>query len=155
MLPDKIPIEVRPITPRDIDAIMAIDQKITGRPSQAFWQSKLASHIERAPSGCLAAESDGRVVGFVLGDIRGWAFMEPLTGWLDFLGVDPDFQGKGVGRRLIAALYEYFRTSGITHVNALIDWNDAELVEYLRSLGFRRGEFVHLHRPMDADPPPP
>ena len=133
-----------------------IDQQITGRPTQAFWQSKLASHIERAPNGCLAAEVDGRVAGFILGDIRGWAFMEAQSGWLDFLGVDPDYQHKGVGRLLVAALYAYFQGAGVTEVNALIDWNDAELVEYLRSLGFRRGEYVHLHRAVDdeASPPP-
>jgi flavin-dependent dehydrogenase/ribosomal protein S18 acetylase RimI-like enzyme len=144
-------IEIRQLTPRDIEAIMEIDRKITGRSDGHSWEPRLAACIARDPQGCLVAESGGRVVGFILGDIRGWEFNIPLCGWIDVMGVDPAYQGRGVGRRLVAALFEHFRRSGIQEVNALVNWNEAGLVEYFRSLGFRRGEFVHLQ--MSLSPP--
>jgi GNAT superfamily N-acetyltransferase len=128
----------------DIEAILEIDGKITGQPSAQAWEARLAACIGRDPRGCLAAEVGGRVVGFVLGELRGWEFNIPLCGWIDVMGVDPDFQGQGVGRRLLGELLGYFREAGIGEVNALINWNEAGLVEYFRSMGFRRGEFIHL-----------
>lgn len=137
-------INIRPLNVRDIDALMKIDEKITGKPHTSFWESKVASYLEREPGACLAAVVDDRVVGFILGDIRGWEFAIPLTGWIEVIGVDKDYQGKGIGRALIDALIEYFRQNNIEFVQAMINWNDGDLIDYLRSMGFERGEYINL-----------
>lgn len=139
---------IRRLTVRDIEAILRIDEKITGRPNEAFWASKLAEYIERDPAACLAAELEGKVVGFILGDIRGWEFNIPRSGWLEIMGVDPDHRGSGIGRKLAEALFEHFKQSGVDQVHTMISWNDPHLVEYFRSLGFSRGEFIHLQKPL-------
>jgi ribosomal protein S18 acetylase RimI-like enzyme len=54
--------------------------------------------------------------------------------------------GKGAGRRLAEALFEHFKESGVQTVHTTISWNDPHLVDYFRSLGFSRGEFVHLQK---------
>ncbi len=48
----------------------------------------------------LKAQSDGRLVGFVLGD------PQPRQGfsWIATIGVHPDFQRRGIGARLLAAV---------------------------------------------------
>ena len=142
-------VEVRALIPRDIEAVMQIDEKIKRRPTaNAYWESKLADFMERDPNACLAAVDDGRVVGFILGEIRGWEVRMERSGWIEVLGVDPGSQGRGIGRQLVEALLEYFRQSGVEHVDTLLNWNDTDLVEYFRSVGFHRGDFVHLRRPL-------
>jgi hypothetical protein len=38
------------------------------------------------------------------------------------------------------------KESGVQTVHTTISWNDPHLVDYFRSLGFSRGEFVHLQK---------
>jgi N-acetylglutamate synthase-like GNAT family acetyltransferase len=58
----------------------------------------------------------------------------------------PRNQGKGAGRRLAEALFEHLKESGVQTVHTTISWNDPHPVDYFRSLGFSRGEFVHLQK---------
>lgn len=139
------PATIRRMTVRDIDAVMAIDQKITGRPHAAYWESKAAAFIAGEPDACLVAEdAGGRVVGFLLGGTRGWSYGVERHGWLEVMGVDPDAQGKGVSRMLLDALVAYLRGVGVTSIQTVVDWNDGGLVDYFRANGFERGELVSL-----------
>ncbi len=137
-------IKIRKLTARDIDAVMKIDEKITGKPQEAYWAGKIASYLSREPDACLAAEINGKVVGFVLGDIRGWEYTIPLCGWIDIMGVDISYQGKGVGKLLIEALFEIFKNSEVETVVTVVNWNDGDLIDYFRSQGFERGEYINL-----------
>jgi ribosomal protein S18 acetylase RimI-like enzyme len=131
---------------QDADAVLRINERITGRPPEAQWGSKIIDDINRNPLGCLVAEDAGAIVGFILGDIRGWEFAIPKSGWIEIVGVDPRFQGKGVARALIETLHAYFRNNNVTRVMTMVNWNDGGLVGFFRSLGFERSEFIILEK---------
>ena len=135
---------VRRMTVRDIDEVLRIDEKITGKPHSAYYQSKAAAYIARAPEYCLVAEHRDRVIGFVLGDVRGWEFAAELSGWLEIIGIDPDYHGQGVSRALMDRLCESFRKAGVQIVNTMVNWNDGDLIDYFQANGFNRGEYVNL-----------
>lgn len=139
-------VTVRRMSPQDTDAILKINEKITGRPHEAQWESRIIDLLARNPLGCLVAEAEGKIAGFVLGDIRGWEFAIPKSGWIEIVGVDPDFQGKGVARALIEKLGLYFRNHNVEQVLTMVNWNDAGLVGFFRSLGFERSEFIVLEK---------
>ena len=142
-------VNVRNMTVRDIDEVLRIDEKITGKPHAAYYESKAASYISRGPEYCLVAEHRGRVVGFVLGDVRGWEFAAELSGWMEIIGVDPEYHGRGVSRALMNELFARFRRAGVTVVNTMINWNDGDLIDYFRANGFERGEYVNLVKRFD------
>jgi ribosomal protein S18 acetylase RimI-like enzyme len=131
--------------------MMRIDEKIPGLPHSAYYQSKAAAYIRRAPDSCLVAEQGGRVVGFVLGDVRGWEFATELSGWLEIIGVDPDCQGQGVSRALLDELCARFRGAGVRVVNTMVNWNDGHLIDYFRANGFDPGEYVNLVKQLDQE----
>ena len=139
-------VTVRRMSPQDTEAVLKINEKITGRPHEAQWESRIIDLLARNPLGCLVAEVDGNVAGFVLGDIRGWEFAIPKSGWIEIVGVDPDFQGKGVARALIEKLGIFFRNHNVEQVLTMVNWNDAGLVGFFRSLGFERSEFIVLEK---------
>lgn len=57
------------------------------------------------PENCVGAEMDGRLVGFLLGHIKGGEFgTNDGTAWVEILGVDPEFKNEGIGR----GLFDYF-----------------------------------------------
>src|SRR5207237_3988234 len=98
-------VRIRPMNELDIEGICRIDEKITGRYRPEVWEQRAAYYIRRDPDSSQVAEVDGRVVGFMLGEVRGGEFgLEEPTGWVEFFGVDPSSREKGVGRNLIEAL---------------------------------------------------
>ncbi len=139
-------ITVRRMRTQDADAVLRINERITGRPYEAQWASKIIDDITRNPLGCLVAEDGGEIVGFILGDIRGWEFAIPKSGWIEIVGVDPRFQGKGVARSLIETLHAYFRNNNVSRVMTMVNWNDGGLVGFFRALGFERSEFIILEK---------
>lgn len=139
-------ITVRRMRTQDADAVLHINEKITGRPYEAQWASKIIDDITRNPLGCLVAEEGGEIVGFILGDIRGWEFAIPKSGWIEIVGVDPRFQGKGVARVLIETLHTYFRNHNVDRIMTMVNWNDGGLVGFFRALGFERSEFIILEK---------
>lgn len=144
-------VVVRAMTVRDIDEVLRLNRRITGREPAAYYASKCAEYIARSPDTSLVAEHAGRVVGFALGDVRGWEFAAKLSGWLEVIGVDPDYRGRGVSTMLLEELFARFRRAGVSHVNTMVDWNDGDLVDYFRAHGFDRGDYVNLVRRVDEE----
>jgi ribosomal protein S18 acetylase RimI-like enzyme len=136
---------------QDAEAVLAINEKITGKPHEAQWESRIIDALTRNPLGCLVAEAEGKVVGFILGDIRGWEFAIPKSGWIEIVGVDPAFQGKGVARALIEKLEIYFRNHNVERIQTMVNWNEGGLVGFFRSLGFERSEFILLEKGSDRE----
>jgi ribosomal protein S18 acetylase RimI-like enzyme len=127
-------VTIRRMTVRDIDAVMRIDETITGVPHAAYWESKAAAFIAKEPDTCLVAEdANGRIVGFVLAGTRGWAY-----------GVEPAAQGMGVSTMLLDAAVARLRDVGVTSIQTVVDWNDGALVDYFRANGFECGDLVNL-----------
>src|SRR4029079_1770597 len=103
---------------------VAIDEKISGKYRPEVWENRILYYLRRDPESSVVAESGGRVVGFMLGEVRSGEFgLEEPTGWIEVLGVDPETRGGGIGRRLAEAMLLHFRTKGGTTVPTLADPN--------------------------------
>ena len=139
-------ITVRRMHTQDAEDVLRIDEKITGTPNEAQWESRIIDQMTRNPLGCLVAEAEGKVVGFIFGEIRGWEFAIPKSGWIEIVGVDPEYHGKGVARVLIEKLHVYFRNHNVERVMTMVNWNDPGLVSFFRAVGFERSEFIILEK---------
>ena len=92
-------LKIRPVDELDLEDIGALDEKISGRYRPEVWERRVGYYLRRDPDASLVAEADGKVVGFMFGEIRSGEFgLEEPTGWIEVLGVDPDFRGRAVGR---------------------------------------------------------
>jgi GNAT superfamily N-acetyltransferase len=76
-----------------------------------------ASQAEAVSSSCASddrdvfvAVADDRVVGFVAVALN--AFHERM-GWIEIIGVDPDYQRRGIGARLTETALEHMRNRGM------------------------------------------
>jgi len=142
-------VTVRRMNTQDAEAVLAINEKITGRPHEAQYESRIIDALTRNPLGCLVAETERKVVGFILGELRGWEFAIPKSGWIEIVGVDPDFHGQGIARALIEKLGLYFRNQNVERVMTMINWNEGGLVGFFRALGFERSEFILMEKEPD------
>src|SRR4030065_2926061 len=100
-------VNIRPLRKEDLDAIVEIDEKVLGEKRRDYWEKKLQMMDDKASQVSLGAEVQGKVLGFILGDISGWEFGVPDTiGWIDTMGVDPVHQKKGLGTALARELIQ-------------------------------------------------
>jgi len=139
-------VTIRRMRTQDTDAVLRINETITGRPHEAQWESRIIDHLSANPLGCLVAEQDRTIVGFILGAIRGWEFGIPKTGWIEIVGVDPAFHRKGVAKLLIEKLHVYFRNHNVERVMTMMNWNEGGMVSFFRAVGFERSEFIILEK---------
>ena len=142
-------LRIRPLDELDISEIAGIDERISGEYRPEVWEDRAAYYIRRDPDGCLVAESGGRVVGFMLGEVRSGEFgLEEPTGWIEVLGVDPDFRGRAAGRRLAETMLEHFRARGATSVRTLVDEEMEDVRSFFASLGFEPSSLRPFVKPL-------
>jgi ribosomal protein S18 acetylase RimI-like enzyme len=130
-------IRIRPLSELDISRIVSIDERLTGVYRPEIWERRVGYYLRRDPESCPVAEFEGKLVGFMFSDIRGGEFgLEETTGWIERFGVDPDYQGRSIGRRLFDAVKSHMVRNEVVTIRTLVDKNDSDLAAFLRAVGF-------------------
>ena len=94
-------VKIRVMKPKDLPDIIGIDKKVLGKERREYWEGKLERSKRDSPITPLVAEVDGKVVGFVIGSASWYEYGVPENvGWVDTIGVDPDFQRASALLRL-------------------------------------------------------
>jgi ribosomal protein S18 acetylase RimI-like enzyme len=107
-------------------------------------------YLRRDPQASQVAETQGRVVGFMLADVRAGEFgLEEPSGWIERFGIDPDFRGRDLGRALFDAIAAHFRELGTQRIRTLALETDA-VAGFLRRLGFQPAPLVALEMKVPA-----
>ncbi|HDZ25710.1 MAG TPA: GNAT family N-acetyltransferase [Candidatus Aminicenantes bacterium] len=135
---------IRLLSMDDLDDILQIEEKIEkeqdlGKSERmAYFEETATYHLQHGePLLNLGAEIDGKLVGFIFAEIRLWEFGRgEKTGWIQVLGIDPEYQGRGIGRKLGETLLGHFKRKNVKKVRTLVDWYEGNLISYFRSLGF-------------------
>jgi ribosomal protein S18 acetylase RimI-like enzyme len=100
--------------------------------------------LEKDPDGCFVAEQAGRLVGIVFS--RTWG----RVGWPGSLAVLPAFQGRGIGRQLLAASLHYLGTEPGRLIGLETSPTDSRNLTLYARWGFRvRGLTLHLAREVE------
>jgi ribosomal protein S18 acetylase RimI-like enzyme len=101
------------------------------------WRARWRLRVERAmhEQTFLVLVEEGRIAGYACGT----ADQAAGLGHLDILAVDPAFQGRGCGRRLLHAFEKWVRSEGGSHLT-LESLTDNEPANAL----YRREGFVQV-----------
>ncbi len=143
---------VRPLTGDDLDRVVAIDRKLSGRARRGFFESRLAAAL-RDPGGFIyIGVCDGDdLLGFAMTRLQEGDFgMKVSVAVLDAIGVDPDHHGAGLGRRLMAAIEDVMCQKGVQELHSQLDWNNHALLRFLDAAGFKLAPRVVLGRTTTA-----
>jgi len=102
-------------------------------------QSEIQKKISRDPDLFLIAESDGRVIGSVIGGFDG------RRGLIYHLAVSAAFRGRGIGSRLMEELESRLRAKGCLKCYLLVTDDNFEAEEYYRRRGWQHMDSIHLY----------
>lgn len=98
-------VHVRPAHPGDLPALVALDEAAF----DPLWRnsSQTFAHVLENLPYFVVAELAGQTVGYLFSNREG------DTGHLSRVAVHPDYQGCGIGARLLAEAIEFFRTEKV------------------------------------------
>lgn len=143
-------ITIRLMKADDFDAVVGIDEKVlkTSRPEYYELKfDKLFKSADYLPTSLVAEDTNGTVVGFVMGELfmgEFGIFQEEAT--LDTIGVDPDCRQRGIGKQLIDEFMDHLKSLGVNKVSTLVDLNDAQLNHFFSANQFSPSKTINLER---------
>jgi len=146
----EVKINIRFLRADDFDAIVKIDNKVLGLYRPEYYKlkfEKLVQSKDYVPTSLVAETENGTVVGFIMGELYIGEFgisQEKAT--LDTIGVDPDYQRRGIGKLLINEYLAHLKKLGVEKVNTLVDWDDAKLIHFFSANKFSPSKVINLER---------
>ena len=145
-------VTVRNLRPEDLEAVIRIDAKLTGRRREEFFKLKLQQNlVESGIKVSLAAELDDVFSGFLLARVYYGEFGAPEpVAVLDTFGVHPDFSRQGIGTALLEQLCKNLDGLGVHSLRTEVSWDDPTLLAFFHRRGFRPAERFCLDLNLDA-----
>ncbi len=130
-------ITIRPLASADLDAVVAIDTALEGRPRRAYFERRLAAALREPRLHAQFAATDGRrLAGYILSRVLEGEFGREAELRLEIVGVRRDLHGQGVGTQLLDALAAWARRHAISDLHTQAVWNDHAMLRWLDAKGF-------------------
>jgi len=143
MTSKKTEAKIRPMEPDDLDAVRALDRKITGKKRTPTYQDGVNEVFGGDMGLSFIAEADGEAVGLVLARIGLVPEQMSEVCLIQVLGVDPNYKGQGIARKLIQAVIEEAQTRRVRTVYVMVDQQDDQLKALFDHIGFSQGHLIY------------
>lgn len=145
---------IRGLKPQDLEAVISLDAKNTGRRRDEFFKLKLQQNlVESGIKVSLAAELDGMFVGFLLARVFYGEFgrTEPAA-VLETIDVHPDFRRHGVGHALMRQLRVNLHGLNVPRLQTEVAWDDQSILAFFHREGFEPAPRFCLDLDLTAPP---
>ena len=135
-------VDVRALEAGDLDDLIRIDQRLTGRRREAY----IREVVEEAMGNSgvrlsMVARIDGIAAGFVTAraDFGDYGRVEPVA-VLDTIGVDPDYAHRGVGHALLQQLFANLNALNVDRVETVVARENFELLGFFYDISFEQSQ---------------
>lgn len=133
---------IREMRPEDLEGVLEIERVTKGDKRAVTYAPVPDSCIGGEVGSSVVAEAQDKIVGFVLGRVVNSPTQLRNVAWIELVGVHPDYQRQGIGRKMLEAWKERCRKKGIKRVHIMLNWRDWKLLSFFESLGFSRGDLT-------------
>ena len=144
-------VSIRNALPSDLDDVITLDKLSAKGEKTNYWQGIFSHYVVagKADRLFLVAEINGKVVGFIVGEIRAWEFGSPPCGWVFALAVSPKAREIGIGKRMFDEISVRLKQTGVTTVRTMVDLDDKLTLSFFRGMGLRTGRYIELEKDLD------
>lgn len=108
--------------------------------TSAGYAAFLSTQLEAPDKAVLVADDNGNVIGYAYAAVEGYDYMalRGPAGVLHDIIVGPEHRGRGVGRLLLDATLEFFKSRGVPRVVLSTAERNEAAQRLFASMGFRR-----------------
>jgi len=140
---EKSGVSIRRVARSDIDAVLAIDRKISGEQGLVTYRDMVTADLGGPLDLSFVAEADGQVVGFIWCRLTYVGIPIIEVALTHMLVVDPDYQGQGIASKLINGLLDYCQAEEIETIRVVVEERNTRLQHFFERLGFRRSALIN------------
>jgi ribosomal protein S18 acetylase RimI-like enzyme len=143
-------INIRRMTRSDIDAIVALVNKTSSGKTRVTYK-ELAAYDPGGPLDLsFVAEAKGQIVGFTVARLE-YVYI-PLVEvcLIHTIGVDPEYQRRHIGAKLVSELSTHCRLQDINAIRALVREDDDELRSFIEHLGFHPSNMINWDKTFET-----
>jgi len=97
------------------------------------------------PELFLVGEIDGEIIATVMGGYEGH------RGWVNYLGVDPEYQRRGFARQIMIAIERLLAETGCPKINLQIRNTNLNAIEFYRRIGYNAEEITSMGKRLEED----
>ncbi len=129
---------IRTLRSGDTPRLVRMDQEISGRSRQAWYEKKVQRALQEADVNIsLGAEVDGLLAGALLGSVQYGEFGQPEPiAILDTMLVDKAFARQGIGSAMLEQLLKNLSGLRIARLRTEVAWNELDLIAFFGRSGF-------------------
>lgn len=151
-------LEIREMVLEDLPAVFALGERLFTAEKwpnlyRTWEEYNLISLFASAGEFCLVAEIDGRLAGFALGSLiakrrSAWSY-----GYLEWLGVAPEWKRNGIAQKLLKELTDLFIDEGARMLMVDTEQDNQGALQFFKSQGFGNPvEHVYLSKNLSNHP---
>lgn len=144
-------ITIRLMKNEDFDAVVEIDTKVLGTARPDYYVKKFQRLIKSndcIETSLVAEDENQKIVGFIMGElILGDFGICNDDATLDTMGVDPEFQRQGIGKKLMDDFVLHMKQLEVRKLLTLVDKTDSRLMGFYSSNHFNPSKtFINMER---------
>ena len=137
-------ILIRPFQTEDEDALVALWKMCELTVPWNNPHKDIARKLQVQPELFLVGILDSNLIATVMGGYDGH------RGWVSFLAVHPDFQGKGYGQKIMNYVETEIRKMGCPKINLQIRTRNDKIAFFYQKLGFTNDLAVSMGKRLEA-----
>lgn len=143
-------VTIRVMSDEDIDGVLAIDRKLRGPKRAISFSDPISDYVGGQLGISYTAHAQDQVVGVIMGRSITLFPSGTKSAAIEVLGVDPDWQGQGIGVKLVKAFEEQCHKKGAAIINTWTMPQDIVLKSFFESLGFVASKFIQLEKKLGS-----
>jgi len=147
---------IRKVTQGDLDHIAALDERVTAHAKPEYWLDIYERYATRRTNQRFFLVAEPKVpsaefplLGFIVGEVRGWEFGSEPCGWIFAFSVEPDTRQQGIGEHLFEAISQAFRSAGVKTMRTMVPRQNRLHMAFFRSEGMVAGPYIQLEKELD------
>lgn len=144
-------IKIRLMDNQDLHDVVRIDEQVLKVSRREYYEQKfelLFKSGEYLPTSFIAQDENDTVVGFIMGKLYIGEYGISAEGAsIDAIGVDPEYQRRGIGKKLMDEFIHHLKQLGVEKINTLVDRNNNQMMNYFGANRFSPSKtLINLER---------
>ena len=140
---------IRPFEMSDEEAVVALWERCGLTRPWNDPRKDIRRKVQCQPDLFLVGVVDGEIAATVMAGYEGH------RGWIQYLGVDPGRQRKGLGRAIVGEAERRLLAAGCPKINLQVRTSNVGVIEFYKRLGFAPDDVVSMGKRLEHDGPGP